>query len=67
MRRGCIAVGKVECGGCHRPFAYGEHYLVVDVEGEGRQRLCTDCCKSRGYVTHKKNKGKQVDTFLPGE
>ncbi len=67
MRRGCIAVGKVECDGCHRPLEYGEHYLVVDVEGEGRQRLCTRCCKKRGYVTHKTNKGKQVDTFLPGE
>lgn len=67
MRRGCIAIGKVECGGCQRPLEYGEHYLVVEVEGEGTQRLCTDCCISRKYITHRKKKGEKVHSFLPAE
>jgi len=67
VRRGCIAIGNVECNGCHRPFKYGERYLVTDGEGEEKQRFCTDCCLSRGYITHRTQKGKQIDTFLPGE
>lgn len=67
MRRGCIAIGKVECDGCHSPLEYGEHYLVIDVEEEGKQRFCTDCCIKRDYLTRKKKRGKQVDSFLPGE
>ena len=65
MRRGCIAIGKMECDECHRPLKYGERYLVVNGEGDGRQRLCIDCCSNRGYVSYTAEKGKQTITFLP--
>jgi len=64
MRRGCIAVGKVECDGCHRPLKYGERYLVIDEEEQEKQRLCLDCCLSRGYVSSGPEDGKEVVTFL---
>jgi predicted CXXCH cytochrome family protein len=67
MRRGCIAIGKMECDSCHRPIGYGERYLLVDGEGDERQHLCTDCCQSRGYVSYGTDKGKQIITFLPKE
>ena len=67
MRRGCIAIGKVECDGCHRPINYGERYLLIDGEGDERQRLCTDCCQSHGYVWYGTEKGEQIITFLPKE
>ena len=67
MRRGCIATGKVECDGCHRPIKYGERYLSINGEAEGdeKQRLCIDCCLSRGYISYGTEKGKQIITFLP--
>jgi hypothetical protein len=67
MRRGCIAIGKVECDGCHRPLKYGERYLLIDEEGDEKQRLCVDCCLSRGYITHKTTKVEQIITFLSEE
>jgi hypothetical protein len=67
MRRGCIAIGKVECDGCHRPIKYGERYLLINGEGNERQRLCIDCCQSYGYVSYGTEKGKQIITFLPKE
>lgn len=67
MRRGCIAIGNVECDSCHRPVKHGERYLLVDEEGDERQRLCSDCCQGRGYVSYGTDKGKQVITFLPKE
>ena len=67
MRRGCIAIGKVECDGCHRAIEFGERYLLMDGEGDERQRLCIDCCQSDGYVSYGTEKGKQITTFLPKE
>lgn len=67
MRRGCIAIGKVECDGCHRPMKYGERYLLINGEGDERQRLCIDCCQNRGYISYGTEKGKQIITFLPKE
>jgi hypothetical protein len=67
VRRGCIAVGNIECDGCHHNLHYGEHYLVIDEEGKGRQRFCIDCCVSHGYITHRTQKGKHIDTFLPSD
>jgi hypothetical protein len=67
MRRGCIAIGKVECDGCHRPLKYGERYLLIDGEGDEKQRFCIDCCQSRGYVSDRTEKGKQIITFLSEE
>jgi hypothetical protein len=67
MRRGCIAIGKAECDGCQRPIRYGERYLLIDGEGDERERLCIDCCLSRGYISYGTEKGKQIITFLPKE
>lgn len=67
MRRGCIAVGKVECDDCHRPIKYGERYLMMDGEGDERKRLCIDCCERDGYVSYDTEKGKRIATFLPKE
>jgi len=65
MRRGCIATGKVECDGCHRPIKYRERYLSINGEGDEKQRFCIDCCLSRGYISYITEKGKQIITFLP--
>jgi len=67
MRRGCIAIGKVECEGCHRPIKSGVRYLSINGEGDEKQRLCIDCCLSRGYVSYRTEKGKQIITFLSKE
>jgi len=67
MRRGCIAIGNVECDGCHRPLKYGERYLFIDEEGDEKQRLCVDCCLSRGHITYKATKVEQIITFLSEE
>lgn len=67
MRRGCIAVGKIECDVCHRPLKYGERYLLINGEGDERQRLCIDCCASRGYVSSVAEKEKKITTFLRNE
>jgi hypothetical protein len=67
MRRGCIAIGKVGCDGCHRPIAHGERYLLIDREGDERERLCIDCCQSHGLISYGTEKGEQIITFLPKE
>lgn len=64
MRRGCLALGKVECDGCHRLLRYGERYLLTDEQGGSEQRLCVDCCQKRGYITYRTEKGKQVISFF---
>jgi hypothetical protein len=67
MRRGCIAVGKVECGRCHRPIKYGERYLLINGEEDERQRLCVDCCQDSDYISYGTEKGQRVISFLPKE
>ena len=67
MRRGCIAIGKLECHGCQRSLAYGEHYLVTDEEENEEKRFCMDCCVSRGYISYRMKKEQQIITFLSGE
>jgi hypothetical protein len=64
MRRGCIAIGKVECDGCHRPVKYGERYLLTNGEGNEKQRFCIDCCRSLGYVSYETEKDSEIITFL---
>lgn len=64
MRRGCIAVGKVECDDCHRPIKHGERYLVINGEKDRKQRLCVDCCRKLGYISYEAEKGKEIVTFL---
>jgi hypothetical protein len=65
MRRGCIAIGKLGCDGCQRPIRYGERYLLISGKEDEKQRLCIDCCISRGYVSYETEKGKRMVTFLP--
>ena len=65
MRRGCIAVGNIECDSCHQSVKYGERYLLIDDEGDEEKRLCYDCCQSRGYVSYRIEKGKQSSSFFP--
>jgi len=67
MHRGCIATGKVECDGCHRLIKYGQRYLLINGEGDEKQRLCVDCCQNHGYISYRTEKGKQIITFLPNE
>jgi hypothetical protein len=67
MRRGCIAIRKVECDGCHRPIKYGERYLLINGERDEKQHLCIDCCQNRGHISYGTEKGKQIITFLPKE
>ena len=67
MRRGCIATGKVKCGSCYRPINYGERYLIMDGDGDEKQRLCIDCCVKSGYISYGNEKGQQIITFLPKE
>jgi hypothetical protein len=65
MRRGCIAIDEVQCDGCHRPIEYGGRYLVIGSEEGDQQRLCVDCCLSRGYASYRTEKGEQIITFFP--
>ena len=65
MRRGCIAVGKIQCDGCHRFLEYRERYLTIDDEGGKKQRLCVDCCLSRSYAAYTTKEGEQTITFFP--
>ena len=67
MRCGCIAVSKVQCDICHRFLEYGERYLLVNDEGEQSQRLCLDCCLSRGDASYKSEKGEKIITFFSGD
>ena len=65
MRRGCIAIGKVQCDGCHKFLEHGERYLVINSEEGKKQRLCIDCCLGRGYALPQTEKGYQIITFFP--
>ena len=70
MRRGCIAVGEINCSGCGRTIKHPERYLIVDreegTEAEGGKMLnyCVDCCLSRGYASYRVEKGEKVLTLL---
>jgi len=65
MRRGCIAIGKVQCDNCHKFLEYGERYLTIDDEEGKGQHLCVDCCLSRGYASRRTEKEEQTITFFP--
>ena len=65
MNRGCIAIGEVECDGCHRLIEQGERYLLMEEKEDEKSRFCVDCCLTKGYVAYKPEKGEQVLTFFP--
>ena len=64
MRRGCIAIGEIQCDGCHRIIKHPERYLAIDEEGV-TSRFCVDCSLERGYARYKEEKGEKVLTFFP--
>lgn len=64
MRRGCIAVGEIQCDGCQRLIVHGQQYLLMEEGEDNLKRLCTDCCLAKGYAQYKMEKGEQVITFL---
>lgn len=65
MRRGCIAVGEVQCDGCHKFLEYGERYLVIDDEKGNSKCFCVDCCFERGYASYRVERGEKIITFFP--
>ena len=67
MRRGCIAVGKIECDSCHRFLNYGERYLLIDDEKGEKKRHCVECCFAHGYASYTMEKGKETITFFPNK
>jgi nitrate reductase beta subunit len=67
MHCGCIALGEVQCDGCHKALEYGERYLLIDSKEGQSQRYCIDCCLSRGYASYKTEKGEKILTFFTEE
>ena len=71
MRRGCIAIGDIECDGCGCTIKHPERYLlIVEKDGveaeEGETRhYCVECSLSRGYAHYKQERGEQILTFFP--
>ena len=64
MRRGCTSLGDVQCDECQRLIPYPGRYMVTDEEGKV-ERICVDCCLSKGYARYTEDKGQQVLTFFP--
>ena len=68
MRCGCIALGTIQCDGCHRFLKYGERYLLSGDEGNDKQRFCVECCLSHGDASYIVEKAEEEITFLnPGK
>lgn len=67
MRQGCISLGQVKCGDCHRIIPYPERYLAVDEERGATLRLCIECSLKRGYARYKVERGETILTFLEEE
>ena len=71
MRRGCVAIGDMQCDGCGRVIKHPEHYLtIVEKEGveaeEGETKhYCTDCSLTKGYARYKQERGERVLSFFP--
>ena len=67
MRRGCIAISELKCDGCKQVIEYGNRYLVLENDTGKILHFCISCCLSKGYATKKREKGKEVLTFLSSE
>ncbi|MCD6567177.1 MAG: hypothetical protein J7K94_00315 [Dehalococcoidia bacterium] len=67
MRRGCIAIGKMQCDGCHRSLGHGERYLMLEGGESNEQRLCVECCLKLGYASYKEEEGEETITFFSRE
>ncbi len=63
MNRGCVSLGNVQCGGCHRIVSHSERYLIIE-EGDTTLMLCVDCSLNKGYAHYKEDKGERILTFF---
>ena len=64
MRRGCISLGDIECGGCHRIIPHSERYLIIEEKEGVTLNLCVACCLERGYARYREDRREQVLTFF---
>ena len=64
MRRGCISLGDIECGGCHRIIPHSERYLIIEEKEGVTLNLCVACCLERGYGRYREDRREQVLTFF---
>ncbi len=73
MRRGCISLGEIKCGKCHRIIPEGECYLAIDEKGgveveKGKTVCyCIKCALRKGYAYETEEKGEKILTFFPKE
>jgi hypothetical protein len=63
---GLIVVNELVCDGCGRIVKHPERYgYICEDEEEDPMRLCEECSRERGSLTHKKDdKGRERETFL---
>lgn len=67
MRRGCIAVGLINCDFCGKIIEHGDRYLILDDEEEPKKRVCLNCCENRHYGRYEIEKGERIFTLLVDE
>jgi len=73
MRRGCISAGEIQCDGCHKVIPTASRYMMVEEEkgkesDKGQtQHYCLDCCRKKGYIRERVEKGDTIETFFPGD
>ena len=62
---GLIVVNELVCDGCSRVVKHPERYGYIHDDEEAPSRLCEECCRERGFLSHKKDdKGRERETFL---
>ena len=64
MRRGIIAVGLLKCENCGNNIEHGERYLLVDDNGDKKQRLCSNCSVKKKFAKYITEKGEKILSFL---
>ena len=64
MRRGCIAIGEIQCDGCGNMIKHPERYLAIDEEDGKSLHYCPNCCLERGYAHYRTEGSKQEITLL---
>ena len=67
MRRGCIAVGLINCNNCGKIIDQGDRYLILEEDTEPKQRICLDCCEKLHYGRYEIEKGERIFTLLVDE
>jgi len=71
LRQGCISLGDIQCGECHRVIPYLGRYLAIDeedgveVEAGKIAHYCVECAVQKGYAHYKEEKGERILTFFP--